>query len=29
VQTVAESQKRSTSYIQRQLRIGYNNARAR
>ncbi|HEV2079836.1 MAG TPA: DNA translocase FtsK 4TM domain-containing protein [Allosphingosinicella sp.] len=26
VQTVAESQKASTSYIQRQLRIGYNNA---
>jgi S-DNA-T family DNA segregation ATPase FtsK/SpoIIIE len=26
VQTVAESQKASTSYIQRQLRIGYNSA---
>jgi DNA segregation ATPase FtsK/SpoIIIE, S-DNA-T family len=26
VQVVAESQKASTSYIQRQLRIGYNNA---
>ncbi|HWH17986.1 MAG TPA: DNA translocase FtsK, partial [Allosphingosinicella sp.] len=26
IQTVAESQKASTSYIQRQLRIGYNNA---
>jgi S-DNA-T family DNA segregation ATPase FtsK/SpoIIIE len=26
VQTVAESGKASTSYIQRQLRIGYNNA---
>jgi len=26
VQTVAESQKASTSYLQRQLRIGYNNA---
>ncbi|HEY0413330.1 MAG TPA: DNA translocase FtsK 4TM domain-containing protein [Allosphingosinicella sp.] len=26
VQTVAESQKASTSYLQRQLRVGYNNA---
>ena len=26
VQTVAESQKASTSYLQRQLRLGYNNA---
>jgi S-DNA-T family DNA segregation ATPase FtsK/SpoIIIE len=26
VQVVAESQKASTSYIQRQLRIGYNSA---
>ena len=26
IQTVAESQKASTSYIQRQLRIGYNSA---
>ena len=26
IQVVAESQKASTSYIQRQLRIGYNNA---
>ena len=26
VQVVAESQKASTSYLQRQLRIGYNNA---
>jgi DNA segregation ATPase FtsK/SpoIIIE, S-DNA-T family len=26
IQTVAESQKASTSYLQRQLRIGYNNA---
>ena len=26
IQTVAESQKASTSYLQRQLRVGYNNA---
>src|SRR3546814_19501617 len=26
VQIVAESQKASTSYLQRQLRVGYNNA---
>jgi S-DNA-T family DNA segregation ATPase FtsK/SpoIIIE len=26
IQTVAESQKASTSYLQRQLRLGYNNA---
>ena len=26
VQTVAEAQKASTSYLQRQLRVGYNNA---
>ena len=26
IQVVAESQKASTSYIQRQLRIGYNSA---
>ena len=26
VQVVAESQKASTSYLQRQLRVGYNNA---
>jgi S-DNA-T family DNA segregation ATPase FtsK/SpoIIIE len=26
LQVVAESQKASTSYVQRQLRIGYNNA---
>jgi S-DNA-T family DNA segregation ATPase FtsK/SpoIIIE len=28
VQVVAESQKASTSYLQRQLRVGYNNAAA-
>ena len=26
MQIVAESQKASTSYLQRQLRVGYNNA---